>query len=109
MSGPHGAVLGGDRSPLDQGKQVALHAFARNIGTDAPLAAGDLVDLVEKNDAVLLDRMNGFRYELVVVEQLVGFLVEQNVMGFRNRDATRFGSAAAELAENIADRDGAHL
>jgi hypothetical protein len=50
------AVLGGHRAALHQRQQVALHALARDIGAAALLgAAGDLVDLVQEHDAVLLD------------------------------------------------------
>ena len=82
---------------------------SRDTSAPTPLAAGDLVDLVEEDDAVLLDRLDRFLHQLVVVEQLVGFLVDQDVVRFRDRDAARLGAAAAELAEDVADRDGAHL
>jgi hypothetical protein len=49
-------VLGGDRRALDQRQQIALHAFAADIGAARILPGADLVDLVEKDDAVLLDR-----------------------------------------------------
>src|SRR6185437_11358623 len=71
--------------------------------------AGDLVDLVQEHDAVLLDRLDRFLNKLVVVEQLVGFLVDQNVVRILHGDAPRLRAAATELAENIADIDGAHL
>jgi hypothetical protein len=51
----HHAVLGGHRAALDQRQQVALHALARDVGTLVLAALGDLVELVEKDDAVLLD------------------------------------------------------
>ena len=50
-----------------------------------------------------------FLHELLIVEQLVGFLVDQNVVRFVHGDAPRLGAAAAKLAENVADIDGAHL
>ena len=39
-----------------------------------PSRAGDLVDLIEEHDAVLLDRLDRLLHQLVLVEQLVGFL-----------------------------------
>ena len=54
--GLHRSVLGVDGGALDQRQQVALHAFARHVGAAQAFAAGDLVDLVEEDDAVLLDR-----------------------------------------------------
>ena len=78
--GLHRAVLGRDGGALDQRQQVALHALARHVGADAALARGDLVDLVEEDDAVLLDRLDRFLHQLVAVEQLVGFLVDQELV-----------------------------
>ena len=49
------AVLGRDGGAFDQRQQVALHALARDVGAVRLRAAGDLVDLVEEHDAVLLD------------------------------------------------------
>src|SRR6516165_10633277 len=103
------AVLGGNRRAFNQRQAAALPAFARHAGADAAFPARDLVDLIEKNDAVLLDRLDRFEHQLIVVEELVGFLVDQNVVGFGNREPARLGAAAAELAEDVADRDGAHL
>ena len=53
-----------------------------------------------------LDR---FLHQLVLVEQLVGFLVDQDLVGIVHGHAARLGAPAAELAENVADRDRAHL
>ena len=74
-----------------------------------PSRAGDLVDLVQEHDAVLLDRADRFLHHLLAVEQLVGFLVDQDLVRFLDGDAPRLGAAAAELAEDVADRDRAHL
>src|SRR6202043_1182524 len=90
-------------------QEIALHALARHVGADAALAGTDLVDLVEEYDAVVLDHLDRFLRELIVVEQLVGFLVDQDVVGFVHGDPARLGAAAAELAENVADRNRAHL
>ena len=48
-------------------------------------------------------------HELLLVEQLVGFLGDQDVVRLQHGDAARLGAAAAHLAEDIADVDGAHL
>src|ERR1700722_13138127 len=109
MVGLHRAMLGGHRGAFDQRQQIALHALARYVGAHAAFAAADLVDLVEEYDAVVLDGLDRFLGELIVVEQLVGFLVDQDVVGLVHGDSARLGAAAAELAENIADRNGPHL
>ncbi len=91
-SGLHRPVLGGDRRALDQRQQVALHALARDAAADAALARRDLVDLVEEDDAVVLDRFDApARIDLVLVEQLVGFLVDQQVVGILDRGLARLG------------------
>ena len=60
MIGLHAAVLGRDGGAFDQRQQIALHAFARYVAADAAVARADLVDLVEKDDAVILDGFDGF-------------------------------------------------
>ena len=97
-----------DRGAFDQRQQIALHAFARDIAAAAAVAHADLVDLVEKHDAVVLDRIDRLLHQLIVVEQLVGFLVDQQFVRARDRQPAGLG-AAAHLAEDIADRDRAHL
>ena len=73
------------------------------------VARANLVDLVEEDDAVILHRLDGFLRQLLGIEQLVGFLVDQDFVGFVDVHAPRLGAAAAQLAENVADRDGADL
>src|SRR6516165_4134856 len=102
-------MLGGDGGALDQGQEIALYTLARHVGADAAFACADFVDLIKKHDTVILDRFDRFLCQLVGIEQLVGFLVNKDVVGIRYCDAPCFGSAAAEFAENIANRDCAHL
>ena len=59
--GPHHAVLGVDGRPFDDRQDVALHAFAADVGAVPAFAAGDLVDLVEEDDAGLLDALDAPR------------------------------------------------
>src|ERR1700733_6373069 len=109
MVGLHRAVLGRYGSAFDQGQEVALNAFARDVAAAAAIAHADLVDLVQKHDAVVLDRIDRFLHQLIAIQQLVGFLVDQELMGILDREAAGLGPAAAHLAEDIADRDRAHL
>ena len=108
MVGLHRAVLGRDGGALDQRQQVALHALARHVAADPAIARGNLVDLVEEHDAVVLHRLDGFGGELLLIEQLVGFLGDQDFVQLTDRDAPRLG-AAAHLAENVAEVERAHL
>src|SRR5581483_5942356 len=107
--GLHRPVLGVDGGALDQRQEVALHALARHVAGHAAVARADLVDLVEEDDAVLLDGADRFLHQRVAVEQLVALLGDQDIVRFLDGDAPRLGAAAAELAENVADGNGADL
>ena len=107
--GLHAAMLGGDGGALDQRQQVALHAFAADVGAQAMLAAAaDLVDLVEEDDAVLLDRLERFGLHLLVVEQLVALLGDQHVVGIEHAHAARLGAPAEGLSQDLVQVDHAH-
>ncbi|OMP13440.1 hypothetical protein COLO4_01682 [Corchorus olitorius] len=76
------AQLGVDGAAFDQRQQVALHAFARDIGTADVAALGDLVDLVDEHDAMLLDRFQGLGLEFFLVDQaLCNWLVISSMPG----------------------------
>ena len=59
--GAHHAVLGVDGRALDDRQDVALHAFAAHVGPVPALAAGDLVDLVQEDDAGLFHALHAIR------------------------------------------------
>ena len=52
------AVLGVDGGAFDDRQDVALHALAADVRAVAAFAAGDLVDLVDEDDAGLLDALD---------------------------------------------------
>ena len=62
-------VLRRDRRAFDERQQVALHALARHVGAVRVGARGDLVDLVDEDDAVLLGRCERARLDVVVVDR----------------------------------------
>ncbi len=99
-------VLGRDRRALDQRQQIALHALARHVGALHFLAAGDLVDLVEEDDAVLLDVVERLGLELVVVDQLAGFLVDQRLQRLADIHFLQLALAARHLLEHALDLAG---
>ncbi len=106
--GLHRAVLCVHRRALDQRQQVALHAFAAHVATAAELAAGgDLVDLVDEDDAVLLDRFAGLAHDPLLVEELVALLAHQGLVGFGHRHLALLGAPAERLAQHVADIDHA--
>ncbi len=98
--GLHHAVLGVDRGALDQRQQVSLHAFAGHIGTLGAGAPRDLVDLVEKHDALLFGGFERLRLQLFFVEHLRRFLVGQQAKGFTNLELACLPAIAAEILEH---------
>ena len=70
------------------------------------LPAGDLVDLVEKNDAVLLDVGERLGLELVVVDQLPGLLVDQRLHRLADLHLPHLAPAAGHLLEHALDLAG---
>src|SRR5579872_96693 len=108
MIGFHRAVLGRNRRAFDQRQQVALHALARYFAADAAIPHADLVYLVQEDDAVAFDRRDRLEHELIAIQQLVRFFIDENFVRTLDRQPPRLG-AAAQLAEDIADRDRAHL
>ena len=90
--GLHRAVLGADRRALDDGQQVALHALAGDVGAArAALAAGDLVDLVEEDDADVLDALERLAHDLVHVDQLLGLLLQRMLARLGDADLAPLG------------------
>src|ERR1017187_6798895 len=100
MVGLDSAVLGRNRGALDQRQQVALNAFARDIAAAAAaFAHADLVDLVQEYDAVVFARIDRFLHQLIVVQELVGLFVDEDLVGIRDRQPAGLGPAA-HLAED---------
>ena len=91
----HHAVLRLHVRAFDDRQQVALHAFARHVGAAHLRAlAGDLVDLVEEDDAELLDALERVGGDVLQVDQLLELLLEQ--------DAPRLGDLHRALLLSLA-------
>ncbi len=101
--GLHRSVLGRHRRALDERQQVALHAFAADAGPDAALPRGDLVDLVDEDDAVVLRRRQRALHDLVLVEQLVGLVVDEMAVGFLDGRLAHLGAPAHRLRQHLVD------
>ena len=99
--GLYRAVLGGHHCALDQRQQVTLHALAGHIPASAAIAGADLVDLVEEDDAGILHEADGLAHDLLFVQQLVGFLGDEDVVRFLHRHAARLGLATKGLAQHV--------
>ena len=102
------AQLGVDRAALDQRQQVALHALAGHVGAADVAALGDLVDLVDEHDAVLLDRLQGAGLELLLVDQRGGFLVADQLEGVLDLELAGLLLALGQAGEQVLQLAG-HL
>jgi hypothetical protein len=97
------AVLGGDRRAFHQRQQVALHALARDVGALHLAAAGDLVDLVDEDDAVLLDRAHRLEADLLLVHQPRGLLLGDEAQRLADRQLAALPARAAHVREHALD------
>ena len=82
--GLHHAVAGGNGATLDQRKQVTLDAFAGDIRTGEFGTFGDLVQFVDKYDAILLGILQRLLLDLFIIDQFCGFVLDQNQPGIAN-------------------------
>ena len=78
------------------GEQVALDAFAGNVGGTLLRAAGELVDFVDKHDAHLLHALTGEIGDLVLVHELGGLILDE--MCIRDSSPGAPFSKTAEMA-----------
>ena len=109
MVGLHRPVFGGDRGALDQRQQVALHALAGDRAA-AHVGDRDLVDLVEEDDAVRLGVLERGAVDVVGVEALVLFLLDQFVPGVGDAQLALLARLLAHrLAHHVGEVDHADL
>src|SRR3989344_3242877 len=101
--GLHRAVLGVHGRALDDRQQIALHSFARHVGPEPPLAPRDLVDLVQKDDAVLLGAARGLADHLVHVDELLRLLLLQDLPGLGHAHFARLLRLGKQVAEHLAE------
>src|SRR5690606_15722969 len=89
------------RRAFDQRQQIALHALATDVGADALTTLGDLVDLVDEHDAVLLAGFDRRLAHLVLVDQLRGLFLDQLRSRGPDRELARLRLRAAQAGEHL--------
>src|SRR5471032_3094048 len=82
---------------------------ARDTSATRLTARRDLVDLVQKHNAVLLDVLNSLRLDLFVVQQLAGFFVGEHLQRFLDLHLAVRLLAAADVREHGTDLVGHFL
>src|SRR5690606_6124998 len=103
------AMLRCNGRPFNKRQEIALHAFAAYIRALAFGARADLVDLIEKDDAVLLHRADRILYHLFLIEQLVALFRDQHFIAVFYRHAARPGAGTKGFAHDVAEIDHADL
>src|SRR6516164_378294 len=104
----HHAVTRVDRRALDDGQDIALHTLAAHVGTVPSLTTGNLVDLVQKDNAGLLGVFYGNSRHLVHVDEAVLLFLDQVVHGLGHAHFALLGALVEESGQDILDVD-AHL
>ena len=104
VGGDH-AVLGVDGGAFDDGQDVALHAFAGDVGAVAAFASGDLVDLVEEDDAGVFDALDGEAGDLVHVDEALLFFLDEVLEGLGDLHLALLGALAEEVGQHVLEVD----
>ncbi len=104
MIGAHRPVLRVDDRAFDDREQVALHAFARDVGTVHAFAAGDLVDLVEEDDPRLLDAAERLLRGGLHVDQPRRLFLREDLERLGDAHALRLRALRHQVLEHLAQR-----
>src|SRR5207253_2345966 len=95
-------VLGSHRRALDDRQEAALHALARDVRAVDALAAGDLVDLVDEDDARLLDAPDRLLGGGLHVDEARGFLLGERIQRLGDPHARLLRLARHQVLEEVA-------
>ena len=106
MTGPY---LVPTTVPSIKGSKSRCTPSRRHITAGALGAGTDLVDLIKKDNAVIFDAFNGVLDDLIIINQLVAFFGQQDVIAVTHLHLARFGALAKGLAEHVVEIDHADL
>ena len=106
--GPHHAVARVDGGSFHDRQNVALHAFAGNVGPVAAFAPGDLVDLIKEDDAALLHPVYRDALHLVHIDQALLLFLDQVLHRLADLHLPLLGLLAEDVGQHVLDVD-AHL
>ena len=95
-------VFGRYGCTFDQRQQVTLHTFAGNVGPACVGPCADLVDLVQKHDSVLFNRLKCCFRDDLIVEQFVRLIRDQRVIAIGDGHLFFDRPAAHCFSEQIA-------
>ena len=102
--GPDWAVFGVDRGTFDNRKQVPLDSFPGNIGSvGLTPTGGNLIHLVEEDDAVFFHPFHCFTGDLFHIDQFSNLFLLQNSPCIRNRNPAVFLFLGHDVREHVTD------
>ena len=101
----HGAVLGHHRAALDDGQDIPLHPLARDVCPALVGFAGDLVDLVDEDDALFFGTGEAFGVDGVVVDEFFRLFVHQLLHRLFDGHLAALFALGQHVAEDGADVD----
>src|ERR1019366_8130700 len=99
--GAHHAVTRVHGSAFDDGQDVALYAFAGDVGPVPAFASGDLVDLVEEDDAGVLDALDGDARDLVHIDQALLLFLDEVFEGLPDLHLPFLGAGTEDVGQHV--------
>ena len=105
MVGAHHTVARVHGRALDDGQDIALHAFARNVRTVPTFAARDLIDFVKKHDSCILHAIDCHACHLVHVDQALFFFLNQILKGLVDLHLPFLGSLSEDAGQHVLEID----
>ena len=99
--GAHHPVTRVHRGSLYDGKNVALHAFARNVGAVTALASGNLVDFIQEDDAGVFHALDRDARDLVHIDQALLFFLDEILEGLTDLHLPFLGALAKDVGQHV--------
>ena len=103
MIGANETVLRLDVRSLHHGQEVPLHALAAHVRPNAALGSGDLVDLVQEDDARVLGSVEGLVHDLVHVHETVQLVLQEDPPGLGHRDSPALPLLWKHILEHLGE------
>src|SRR5262249_154526 len=103
--GAHHAVARIHGGAFDDGKDVALYTFAGDVGAVTAFASGDLVDLVEEDDAGVFHAIDGHAGNLIHVDKALLFFLDEVLEGLVDLHFPLFSFLPEDVGQHVFDVD----
>ncbi len=101
MIGFYGAIFRSNGASLHYRQEISLYPFPGHIRSLCAVAAGNFVDLIQKNYPRLFDLFYRQLYDFVHIDQSLGFFLCQDLHGLRYFYFPPFGALGKYAAEHV--------